>query len=174
MRGKSCSSQQIPSLRKKFKTYDLFASSDLNTIYGADNLDKALHYSATTFASVFIENMGDGQFKISPLPNEAQLSSINDVIIDDFDQDGNLDVLLAGNLYVAEVETPRNDASVGLLMTGDGKNNFKVVPPAESGFYAQYDTKNMEIIQVGKDKMILLGANDDYLQVYKVLKVKNL
>ncbi|MCG8320370.1 MAG: VCBS repeat-containing protein [Cytophagales bacterium] len=174
VRGKSCSSQQIPSLRKKFKTYDLFASSDLNAIYGADNLDRALHYVVKTFASVFIENLGKGQFKLSPLPNEAQLSSINDVVIDDFNQDGNLDVLLAGNLYAAEVETPRHDASVGLLMTGDGKNNFKVVPPDASGFYAPCDTKNVAVIHIGKDKMILLGANDDYLQLFKVLKVKNL
>ena len=174
VRGKSCSSQQIPSLRKKFKTYDLFASSDLNTIYGVDNLDNALHYAAKTFSSIFIENMGNGQFRISKLPNEAQLSTINDVVVDDFDQDGNLDMLLAGNFYMTEVETPRNDASVGLLLTGDGKNNFKAVPPMASGFYAGYDVKNMEVIQLGTEKMIMLGVNDDYLQIFKVLKAKGL
>ncbi|MDN5212733.1 VCBS repeat-containing protein [Fulvivirgaceae bacterium BMA12] len=173
VRGKSCSSQQIPQLRKKFKTYDLFASSDLNSIYGAENLDKALHYSAKTFASVFIENLG-GKFKLSKLPNEAQLSTINDVVIDDFDSDGNLDALLAGNFYGSEVETPRNDASVGLLMRGDGKNNFEAVSPAKSGFYAPYDVKNMEVMHAGKDKMVLLGINNDDLQIFKVLKIKNL
>ena len=174
VRGKSCSSQQIPQLRKKFKTYDLFASSDLNTIYGAEKLEKALHYNVKTFSSIFIENLGGDRFKLSKLPNEAQLSSINDVVIDDFDKDGNLDALLGGNFFVAEVETPRNDASVGLLLRGNGKNNFEPISPESSGFYAQYDVKNMEVIYIGKDKMILLGINDDYLQIFKVLKVKNL
>ena len=173
VRGKSCSSQQIPSLRKKFKTYDLFASSDLNAIYGVDNLGKALHYAVKTFSSVFIENMGNGQFQLKELPNEAQLSGINDFIVDDFDKDGNLDVLLAGNFYAAEVETPRHDASVGLLLAGDGKNNFKVITPQDSGFYASYDVKNMEVIQVGKDKMILVGVNDDFLQVFSILNNRN-
>ena len=174
VRGKSCSSQQIPQLRKKFRTYDLFASSDLNTIYGTENLDKALHYNVKTFSSVFIENLGDEGIRISKLPNEAQLSTINDVVIDDFDKDGNLDALLAGNFYGSEVETPRNDASVGLLLVGDGKNNFETISPRNSGFYAQYDVKNMDVIRVGKDKMVILGINNDYLQIFKVLKVKNL
>ena len=160
-------------MRKKFKTYDLFASSDLNAIYGVDNLGKALHYAVKTFSSVFIENMGNGQFQLKELPNEAQLSGINDFIVDDFDKDGNLDVLLAGNFYAAEVETPRHDASVGLLLAGDGKNNFKVVTPQDSGFYASYDVKNMEVIQIGKKKMILVGVNDDFLQVFSILSNRN-
>ena len=43
------------------------------------------------------------------------------MLIEDFNQDGNLDILVAGNLYTAEVETPRNDAGIGLVLLGDGK-----------------------------------------------------
>ncbi len=64
------------------------------------------------------------------LPNEAQLSSINGMIIDDFDKDGNLDILAAGNLFDMEIVTPRNDGGVGVFLKGDGKGNFAVVPPA--------------------------------------------
>ena len=55
---------------------------------------------------------------MTPLPNEAQLSSINDILIDDYDQDGHADLLVAGNLYTSEIETPRNDAGMGLLLRG--------------------------------------------------------
>ena len=61
-------------------------------------------------------------------PNEAQLSSINDMIIDDFNKDGNLDILAAGNLFNMEIVTPRNDGGIGVYMEGDGKGGFKVIP----------------------------------------------
>ncbi|MEM6967020.1 MAG: VCBS repeat-containing protein, partial [Bacteroidota bacterium] len=121
LRGRSCSSEQVPVIADKFPTYNIFASSDMNTVYGADNLEKALHYSAQTFASAYIENQGNGNFKMTPLPNEAQISSINDFVIQDFDGDKKMDVLLAGNLFPAEIETPRNDAGNGLLLKGDGQ-----------------------------------------------------
>ncbi|MDN5200669.1 VCBS repeat-containing protein [Fulvivirgaceae bacterium BMA10] len=173
VRGKSCSSEQIPALRKKYKTYDAFASSDLKSIYGELNLKSALNLKVETFASLFLENLGNGEFRAHQLPNEAQLSNINDIIIDDFNNDGHLDALMAGNLYVSEVETPRNDAGMGVLLLGDGSNNFEVVPPMESGFYAPYDVKNMRLIRRGKERLLILANNDEYLQIIRTRNTKN-
>ncbi|MBK8501265.1 MAG: hypothetical protein IPL46_03130 [Saprospiraceae bacterium] len=125
LRGRECSSQQVPMIKEKFENYDLFASSDVFKVYGENKLDQALHLESTNFASVYVENLGDGSFKISNLPIEAQISSVNDFVINDFDQDGHADVLLAGNLFDAEVETTRADAGFGLLMLGDGAGHFK-------------------------------------------------
>jgi len=125
LRGRQCSSEQIPALKKKFETYDLFASADASAIYGDNKLENALHYEATTFASTYFENKGDGTFEAHELPMLAQISSVNDFIVEDFNTDGHLDILLAGNLYHAEVETARNDAGYGLLLLGDGKGNFE-------------------------------------------------
>jgi len=36
------------------------------------------------------------------LPNLAQVSSINQILIEDFDKDSNLDIVVAGNLYGSE------------------------------------------------------------------------
>jgi hypothetical protein len=104
------------------------------------------------------------------LPQKAQFSSINDIIINDFDRDGILDVLTTGNLYNSEIETARNDAGKGLLMLGDGKGNFQEIDKNISGFFAPYNVKNMaEIIIKGKP-YVLLGCNDDKLQVFKVME----
>ncbi len=42
LRGRSCSSEQIPDLKKEFPTYDIFASSSLEKVYGEDELEKSL------------------------------------------------------------------------------------------------------------------------------------
>lgn len=170
LRGKQCSSEQVPQLKEKFPTYDLFASSDVYDIYGKNSLENALHYEANTFASMYIENLGNGRFEMRELPVMAQLSSVNDILIDDYNHDGNLDMLLAGNLYQAEVETARNDAGYGMLLLGDGKGNFDALSKAESGFFVPYDVKGMAVIQGTKGReRILVSANDDYLRVFEVL-----
>ncbi len=161
LRGRSCSSQQIPALKEKFPTYDLFAEADLSTVYNPQSLREALHYRASTFASAYIENLGDGTFAVRPLPNEAQLSSINSLIAEDFDRDGHLDILLAGNLFVSEIETPRNDAGIGLLLKGDGRGNWVPVPATESGAFLPYDVKKMKVVRTDNSKTtVIVAAND--------------
>ncbi len=167
LRGKQCSSEQIPEISTKFKTYDIFASSNVKEIYGDDKLENALHYEATSFASTYFENLGDGEYAAHPLPQMAQLSSINDFIIDDFNGDSSLDILLAGNLYNAEVETTRNDAGYGLLLAGDGKGEFEVVNRTASGFFVPYNVKNMATARSRNGQLILVGCNDDYLRVFR-------
>ena len=167
LRGRSCSSQQVPMLGKKFATYEGFASADLVEVYGANNLQAALHYQAKTFASAYLENQGQGRFTMRSLPNEAQVSSINDMLIDDFDQDGHADVLVAGNLYVSEIETPRNDAGMGLLLRGDGQGSFQPIPAQQSGVVLPYDVKKLAVATTPTAKFILCAVNDGPLQSFR-------
>ncbi len=172
LRGFSCSSQQIPGLKDKIKKYDVFASLELKEVYGEDQLKNALHYKTDTFASSFIENLGDGTFKVTPLPSLAQLSNINDMLIQDFNDDGFLDVLAIENLYVSEIETPRNDAGTGLLLLGDGKGNFNVTRGAEIGFYIPNDAKQIIPITVKDKAGVLVGNNNGVLQYFESTTAK--
>ena len=167
LRGRSCSTQQVPLIGQKFATYEGFASADLIEVYGASNLQSALHYQAKTFASAYFENQGQGRFTMTALPNEAQLSSINDILIDDYDQDGNADLLVAGNLYTSEIETPRNDAGMGLLLRGDGHGDFQPVPAQQSGILLPYDVKKLAVATTPTANFILCAVNDGPLQVFK-------
>ena len=120
VRGRECSSQQIPSIKKKFETYNEFSTATLTDVYDEEKLDKGLHYQVKSFASVYLE-YENGKFNINQLPNEAQIFPINQILPDDYDKDGFLDILIAGNLYASEVETPRADAGQGLFLKGNGE-----------------------------------------------------
>lgn len=133
LRGRQCSSDQMPFIKKKFPNYDSFAKASLIEVYGDENLESALNYKAKNFSTSYIENLGDGKFKISSLDNEVQISCVNAIYVDDFDQDGNLDALMAGNNYGVEVETIRNDASFGVVLRGNGKGEFKILGPGKTG-----------------------------------------
>jgi enediyne biosynthesis protein E4 len=167
VRGRGCSSQQIPNIKKKFKNYESFSEATLVDVYTEKSLKEALHYEVKSFASIYLENK-KGKFIIHELPVEAQLSSINQIMIDDYDKDGNLDALITGNMYNSEVETPRNDAGHGLFLKGNGKGKFKSIPPTQSGFFTPGDVKNMSAIKVKGKSYLLLTKNNSYLQTVKI------
>jgi hypothetical protein len=167
VRGRQCSSQQMPAIKAKFKDYNSFASANLKQIYTTEMLENALSYEITSFASIYLEN-DKGKFTARPLPQLAQISSINKFVVDDFNSDGNLDVVLAGNLYNAEVETPRNDASFGLYLRGDGQGNFEPETMLESGLKIVGDVRDMELLSINGEKHILVAKNDEQMQLIKV------
>ncbi len=171
VRSRDCYVLQNPGLAVKFPTYESFAKAEISDVYPRNVLDTSLHLQAETFASCYLENTGNGKFKMHNLPNEAQLSSINDIIIEDFTHDGHLDILAAGNLFDMEIVTPRNDGGVGVFLKGDGMGNFKTIPSVLSGFYVPKDVKALSLIHMGndnRDKAVLVGNNNERLQIFKV------
>ncbi len=167
VRGRQCSSEQMPAIKNKFKDYNSFAIASVDQIYTSKMLDESLNYEITSFESIYLEN-NKGEFTAKPLPQMAQISSINKFVVEDFDKDGNLDVVLAGNLYNAEVETPRNDASFGLYLQGDGNGNFMPKRMLESGLKIVGDVRGMEVLNVDKERHILVAKNNAKLQMIKV------
>ena len=167
LRGRQCSSEQMPFIKEKFGTYDEFAKANMTDVFGEEKLENALHLEVSTFATSYIENNLNNKWKIKPLPNMAQLSSTNGVVIEDFNKDGHLDIALAGNLYNSEVETPRNDAANGLILKGDGNGNFTSMPYVKSGFFAPGDVKGLGSLIINGLHYLVVVNNNDNIQFFK-------
>jgi len=165
VRGRQCSSEQIPTIKYKYKDYNSFADASLINIYTKEDLEAGLHYEARTFASVYLENVNGKEFKLSQLPNEAQLSSVNGIVTDDLNEDGHLDIVLGGNLFGSEIETTRNDASYGCVLMGDGNGIFKPLTYAESGLKLGGDVKAMKKIKTKDGIALLVGNNSTAVQL---------
>ena len=167
VRGRECSSEQMPNIKEKFPTYDAFGRASLADVYGED-LNEALHYEANYFASSYIENLGKGRLSLTPLPVQAQFSTVFGIVATDYNKDGYQDLIIAGNFYVSEVETGRADAGIGLCMTGDGKGNFVPVPVTKSGFSAREDVRDLKILKAADGSVLILVANNNgKLQVFR-------
>jgi hypothetical protein len=167
LRGRQCSSNQMPFIKEKFPKYEDFGLADIETVYGKEDLESALHYRATTFATTYFENLGEMKFKASKIDGITQFSSVNSILIDDFNKDGNIDAVLSGNLYQSEVETPRNDAGYGVFLEGNGKGEFSSQFPMESGLFVGGDVKHARIINSPskKEKRIIFAKNDGLIQI---------
>ncbi len=165
VRGRQCSSQQIPAIQIKFKDYNSFANATVEDVYGTEDLEKSLHYQATSFASIYLENQGKSGFKKKDLPFLAQISPINDLLIKDFNDDGNLDVLVGGNLFASEVETPRNDAGIGLMLIGNGQGEFNPLSYKLSGINMTDDVKALGLIEISGNSTVVVANNQGPLQL---------
>ncbi len=160
----------IYTLSLRFPTYGSFADANLRQLFTPEQLKEAIHYQTDTFASVVLHNDGGGTFSASPLPNLAQISPIKGIVVDDVDGDGHLDLIVAGNLYDAEPNTPRADAGNGLWLRGDGKGHFTPVPPRESGFMAPHNVAGLASVQTPAGKEIIVANTGDSLQTFRILK----
>lgn len=172
LRGRECSSQQMPGIKKKFEDYASFSTATLEDVYTEEYLEEALHYQVTSFASVYLENTGKG-FTSHALPNLAQISSINQILVKDYNADTYLDIVIAGNLYSSEVETPRNDASNGLYLMGNGKGDFTPVTSNKSGWFTPGDVKDMVPIEINGHPYVLVAKNSESLQLIRVNTPEN-
>ncbi len=115
----------------------------------------------------WIENLGDGKFKMHALPTVAQLGPVYGILPKHLDEDDYIDLLLIGNDYGIEVQQGRADALVGLALKNDGKGNFKPISLEKSQFYVPGDGKSL-VSLIGSDEktLIIASQNNDSLRVF--------
>ena len=164
VRGKECSSEQNPFLLEKIQSYKEFASLDMESIYGKEELKEAEKRTLYTFESVYAQNNGDGTFTLTELPNMAQLGPTLSFIAKDINNDGNLDVMGVGAIYDAEVETIRYDSNYGYVLLGDGKGNFEYTKEFDP--YINSDAKDIVEISILNQPHYVVVSNNAPLEVF--------
>ncbi len=158
---------QINSLRKKYAKYAQYADVTIEDIFNEEELKQAKKLEVHTLHTSYMENLGHGKFKITALPQEAQFSMVFGLLSLDYNKDGHKDILISGNFHPNRVQYGRLDASIGLLLEGNGKGDFKPIEWQNSGFFASGDIRDMASL---KDKngneYIVIGKNNDKVQIH--------
>lgn len=152
--------KQFIQTRQRFQNYAKFSQATIKEILKPEELKDALILKANWLESSYIENKGKGVFEIRELPIQAQFAPIFGMITQDFDQDGNLDVLLTGNNFGAEVSVGRNDALNGLLLKGNGKGNFAPISLEKSGYCVTGDAKSLVKIMNQQGKLLTITSQN--------------
>ena len=166
VRGKECSTMQNSFVSEKIKTYKEFANSTLTDIYGSEQIANSYHKQATEFESVYLENLGNGDFRIKHLPVVAQLGPTMSFAFSDVNKDGHLDVVGIGAIHEAEVETVKYDSNVGYILLGDSKGGLK--PYKDISFYNDLNAKEMKQMNIGNESYLVIANNDRPLTIFKI------
>ncbi len=123
---------QITILRQKFPTYDSYADATIKDILTPEQLKSSNKLTANYFGTIWFENINGSYFK-RELPIEANFAPVYSIMVNDFNKDGNNDILLFGNIEKARIKIGKIDANYGTLLTGDGKGHFKYLNQQISG-----------------------------------------
>lgn len=161
--------KQMPSLKKKYLSYQKFAEASFNEMFPREVIQKSIVYQVSTLESIFAENLGNGSFRVKSLPRAAQISTVNCFLVDDVNADGKKDVLTAGNFYPMNIQMGRQDASYGLLLETDGKNNFTAIPAFRSGFSVRGEVRALRFIKTSAKKFVVAVRNNDTPVLFEML-----
>jgi hypothetical protein len=166
--GRDDFARTMPQLRSKYDSYAKFGASRVEDILPADELKRATKLEAYVFASSVALNKGDGTFDLQQLPIEAQFAPVYAALAEDFDTDGNVDLLLGGNFDGVTPMWGRYDASYGLVLRGDGRGRFRSIDLDESGVEITGQVRHMKWLRhAGGDRVILVARNNDRLMVLR-------
>ena len=166
---------QLPLLKRKLlyhRAYASISTGQLLEIAGEKDVETL---NCKTLQSSYIENLGEGKFKIIPLPLAMQIAPVYGLLADDVNLDGNLDFIAVGNSYAPEVVTGRCDAFIGLVMVGDGKGNFNAMAPERSGFVVDGDAKAIAKLKAANGtSLTVVTQNNDSIRIFSRKNAGNL
>ncbi len=160
---------QINAMRARFRTYESYSDVTFKDAFLPEEIEGSYIVNSTMFESSFMENLGDGRFSMRPLPKACQMGPIEGIIVDDFDGDGSLDALLTGNSYTTEVSTGRYDAIKGIVLKGNGRGNFSILPMEKSGFLNDFDASGIsKLNKADGNSYVLVANNDGPLKIFEL------
>ncbi len=152
---------QMKFLQKRFPNFESFKNADISTIFTAEELKKSRILATNQLKTILLINQGDFQFQAATLPAEVQFSPVYAITTKDFDQDGDEDVLLGGNLFYVLPEMGIYDGSYGQYLENQGNNQF--VLKEQSGFKVKGEIRDF----VTLNNQVLVNVSRDSLQAFK-------
>jgi hypothetical protein len=155
---------QLPFLRKRFPDFKSYADITMEELFDKDELRQAGYLVASHMSTTCFINDQNGKFKEAVLPKEVQYSPVYTIDLIDYNKDGNTDLLLCGNNSHAKIRLGKFDANYGVLLSGDGKGNFKYISQTESGFNISGDVRS----SIEINKTLYFGINNKPIVAYKL------
>jgi hypothetical protein len=150
-------------MRTRFTDYQSYSNTTLDEVFTSDELKNAKHLQANDLTTSYFEGSADGKFHKKDLPLQAQFSPVFTINALDYNNDGNMDLILCGNMNQARIRFGKYDANFGMLLKGDGKGHFNYVTQQESGFHIRGDVRTVLSIK----NNLLFGINQQPIKVYQ-------
>ncbi len=166
VRGRQCSSEQMPFISNKFKNYNEFAEKSIDDILEGKTKNMIIR-SATEFRSLVLINKKNSFTQI-PLPPEAQIAPIYGIQFYDFNRDGYTDIITAGNFFNREIETTRSDAGMGNILINDSKGSFGNIVSSVTGLVLNQDCREIYLSTTKNKPYIIAVNNNSEIQINKI------
>ena len=151
--------KQIPFLNKKYLSYKDFANASFTDLLPKEKIYEAYKKQIFELGSCYFENLGNTTFKKHQLPFMAQISSVNDIAIDDYNNDGFMDVFLVGNNYNINTQLGKLDASHGIILLNNKIGFFD--ESLDQDFNISGEARNIQKLLINNEMFYVISINND-------------
>lgn len=158
---------QMPAYNNQFYSFEQYADATLTTLFDEQAMAESQMIEVYELRSSVFINQGKGKFELRHLPIQAQAAPVYGILVQDFDEDGHLDLLLSGNSSSSHYEYGSIDALGGLLLMGKGDGSFIALSSAQSGFDITTAGRALSLIQSNESPLIIAANNNGPTQVYE-------
>ncbi|WP_405384424.1 VCBS repeat-containing protein [Maribacter sp. LLG6340-A2] len=160
---------QILALKKKNIKASDYAKRTINELFPKETLKNTIVKESSISESIIAINEGNGKFSIKILPSRVQFSCICGIQCADVNNDGHLDLIMAGNNFEFKPQFSRQDGNYGNVLLGDGKMGFDWQNYAESGLFIKEEVKHLELFKDKKGNTFLIAAiNNEKPKIYRL------
>jgi hypothetical protein len=149
---------QLVSLKKQNLKASEYAKKSIDELFSPSIFENSIMKQSKISESIIAVNEGNWKFKVQKLPSRVQLSCVCGIVCSDINNDGNLDIVMAGNNFEFKPQYSRQDANQGSVLLGDGKLGFTWQEYSSSGFVVKNEAKYLKQIVDNKGKSYLLVA----------------
>jgi hypothetical protein len=154
---------QMVSLKSIYPSYQSFSEATTASLLSNFSDLSTQKWKAITHESIILLSQETG-YSIQSLPQIVQQSPLTAILPIDINQDGNQDLLLAGNRNKMALKIGQQDANFGMILMGDGLGNFDPVEPWKTGLNLKGDIS--EILAIGSD--FYFGRCNQDLLTYQI------
>ena len=160
---------QLPLIKKAALKNAEYASKDISDLLDESQLALGQTSIVTNLNSSILWNRGGLRFDLTPLPDIAQFAPVYAIALDDIDDDGNIDIVLGGNLYGLKPEIGRMDSSHGLVVKNNGNDSLTVLSKKQSGLNIKGEIRSIKPIDiVNSKKAFIFGVNNSNYRLFSV------
>lgn len=165
--GRDLFCEQMPEYNNKFLTYTQYATTPFDSMFAPELLAGAQKKTVYELKSGYFENQGNGKFEFKPFAPVAQLAPVYGLQLLDANNDGYMDILIAGNSNADHFLYGDADAAGGLLLLNDGKGNFNYKQHHTTGFSAKKYARGIAKVSFNGSTYFVVANNNDTAQIYK-------
>ena len=166
--------KQLILIRNKYEKYADFGRATVQDVFTKEEMQGVQKLEANNFQSSMIENLGQGHFKIWPLPIEAQLAPVYGIQTKDLNQDGYIDLLMVGNDFGMEIGQGRADAFNGLILLNKKNKTFRPLTFSESQFFVPFDARALAKCVIKGKEVLVATQNRKGLKMFEELATAKL
>lgn len=154
--------KQLPGLRSKYLKHSDYAGAKISDIFPREVLEISEYRKVDILSSIVLINDG-AKFQLKTLPLNAQLSTIYALEADDFNNDGQIELIYGGNQERAKPQVGINSASYMGVIQFDSQGRMTYIPSKYSGIKEEGEIRSM--IRLNED-ILLIGKNNDQIATY--------